>query len=56
MKLRSAFLIVALVIIADQALKFWIKTSFTYGPVLNMVGQKWAQLYFIENPGMAWGM
>ena len=56
MKLRSAFLIIALVIIADQALKFWIKTSFTYGPVLNMAGQKWAQLYFIENPGMAWGM
>jgi signal peptidase II len=55
-KLRSAFLIVALVIIADQVLKFWIKTSFTYGPVLNMAGQKWAQLYFIENPGMAWGM
>jgi len=55
-KLRSAFLIIALVIIADQALKFWIKTSFTYGPVLNMAGQKWAQLYFIENPGMAWGM
>ena len=43
-------------IIADQVLKFWIKTSFTYGPVLNMAGQKWAQLYFIENPGMAWGM
>ena len=21
-----------------------------------MGGQKWAQLYFIENPGMAWGM
>lgn len=56
MKLRSAFLIIALVIIADQALKFWIKTSFTYGPVMNMAGQKWAQLYFIENPGMAWGM
>ena len=56
MKLRSAFLIVALVIIADQVLKFWIKTSFTYGPVLNMAGQKWAQLYFIENPGMAWGL
>lgn len=56
MKLRSAFLIVALVIIADQALKVWIKTSFTYGPVMNLAGQKWAQLYFIENPGMAWGM
>ncbi len=56
MKLRSAVLIVALVILIDQALKFWIKTSFPYGHVMDMGGQRWAQLYFIENPGMAWGM
>ena len=56
MKLRSAFSIVALVIIIDQALKIWIKTSFPHGPVMNIAGQNWAQLYFIENPGMAWGM
>jgi signal peptidase II len=55
-KLRSAFLLIAAVIIIDQALKIWIKTSFPYGHVMNMGGQKWAQLYFIENPGMAWGM
>jgi signal peptidase II len=55
-KLRSAFLLIALVIIVDQALKIWIKTSFPYGHVMDMAGQKWAQLYFIENPGMAWGM
>lgn len=23
---------------------------------MDMAGQRWAQLYFIENPGMAWGM
>ena len=56
MKLRSAFLLIALVIVIDQALKIWIKTSYPYGHVMNMAGQKWAQLYFIENPGMAWGM
>lgn len=55
MKLRSAVLIILLILIADQALKFWIKTSFTYGPVLDLFGQRWAQLYFIENEGMAWG-
>jgi signal peptidase II len=55
-KLRSAFLIIALVIFVDQALKFWIKTSFPHGHVMDLAGQKWAQLYFIENPGMAWGM
>lgn len=56
MKLRFAFLLVAVIIIIDQVLKVWIKTSFPYGHVMDMAGQKWAQLYFIENPGMAWGM
>ena len=56
MKLRTAFLLILLVIVADQALKIWIKTHFLYGPVMNLAGQKWAQLYFIENSGMAWGM
>lgn len=55
MKLRSAALLILLVIIADQALKFWIKTSFSYGPVTNLLGLPWARLYFIENEGMAWG-
>ncbi|HVF96020.1 MAG TPA: signal peptidase II, partial [Flavisolibacter sp.] len=56
MKLRFAVLLIAVVIVVDQALKFWIKTSFPYGHVMDVAGQKWAQLYFIENPGMAWGM
>jgi len=54
-KLRSAVLLIAVVILADQALKFWIKTHFPYGPVLDLLGQPWAKLYFIENEGMAWG-
>jgi signal peptidase II len=54
-KLRSAFLIILLVIIADQALKMYIKTNFEMGQHVNMLGLKWAQLYFIENEGMAWG-
>lgn len=49
-------MLIALVIVIDQALKIWIKTSFPFGHVMDMGGQKWAQLYFIENPGMAWGM
>lgn len=56
MKLRSAIAIIALIIIVDQALKIWIKTSFPIGPVMDLGGQRWARLYFIENPGMAWGM
>ena len=55
MKLRDSVLLILVIIIADQALKIWIKTSFTFGHVTNMLGFDWAQLYFIENEGMAWG-
>ena len=55
MKLRSAILIILLIIIADQALKIYIKTNFEMGHHVNLLGFKWAQLYFIENEGMAWG-
>lgn len=55
MKLRSALLIILFIIVADQALKIWIKTSYPIGHVTNLLGFKWAQLYFIENEGMAWG-
>jgi signal peptidase II len=54
-KLRSAVLIILLIIIADQALKIYIKTHFQMGHHVNILGFKWAQLYFIENEGMAWG-
>ncbi|OLY91397.1 signal peptidase II Aspartic peptidase. MEROPS family A08 [Cnuella takakiae] len=55
MKLRSAILIILLVIVADQALKIWIKTSFPFGHITNVLGLSWFRLYFIENEGMAWG-
>jgi signal peptidase II len=55
MKFRSAIVIILLIIIADQALKIWIKTNFPFGKVMEVMGQRWFQLYFIENEGMAWG-
>jgi signal peptidase II len=55
MKLRSAILIILLIIIADQALKIWIKTTFPFGHVMDVMGLRWFKLYFIENEGMAWG-
>ena len=55
MKLRSAVLIIAVIIIVDQVLKIWIKTTYPLGEVTNMLGIPWAKLYFIENEGMAWG-
>ncbi len=55
MKLKKVVLIIALIIIADQALKIWIKTSFPFGHVKDVMGIDWFKLYFIENKGMAWG-
>jgi signal peptidase II len=54
-KLRNAILIIVLIILADQVLKIWIKTSYPFGHVKNILGLPWCELYFIENKGMAWG-
>ena len=55
MKLRFAVLLVLSILILDQALKIWIKTSFPFGHVMDVMGLPWFKLYFIENEGMAWG-
>lgn len=46
--------IVFLVILADQAMKIWIKTSFYLGEDLPITS--WWHLKFIENNGMAFGL
>jgi len=53
-KLRNVIFFIALIIIVDQVLKIWIKTSYPTGHVTNVIGSKF-QLYFVENSGMAWG-
>lgn len=55
MKYRNAILIVLLIIIADQALKIYIKTHFCNGDDVKIMGN-WFRLHFIENEGMAYGM
>jgi len=55
LKYRNALLIVLLIIIADQALKFYTKTHFSNGDDVKMMGG-WFRLHFIENEGMAYGM
>jgi len=55
LKLRSVAFLIALIIIADQALKIWIKTAHPTGEVVRVLGMDWFRLHFIENPGMAWG-
>ena len=53
--MKKAALIVFLVLVLDQLLKFWIKTSFYMGES-NAVFGKWFYLHFTENEGMAFGM
>lgn len=55
MKYRSALIIVLLIIVADQVLKYYIKTHFTNGDEVKVLGN-WFRLHFIENEGMAYGM
>jgi signal peptidase II len=53
--LKKAALIVFSILILDQVLKFWIKTTFYMGESHAMIGQ-WFFLHFTENEGMAFGM
>lgn len=46
--------IILSVIILDQIIKFWIKTSFYLGEDLQIF--PWFHLLFVENNGMAFGM
>lgn len=54
MKARNVILLVLLVVLADQALKIYIKTNFYMSEHHNVLGS-WFQLYFVENEGMAYG-
>ena len=55
MKKIHIVLIVALVIFADQALKIYVKTNFLLDSTHPVAGN-WFKLYFVENPGMAYGL
>lgn len=54
MKLRQVVLIIILILIADQALKFFIKTNYHINEEHKVMGN-WFRLHFVENKGMAWG-
>jgi signal peptidase II len=55
LKIKHVIFIIAAIIIADQVLKIWIKTTHPTGEVVRVFGMDWFRLHFIENPGMAWG-
>lgn len=54
MRLHKAVITIFLVILADQALKFWIKTNMFLGQEFK-VFDEWFIIHFTENEGMAFG-
>lgn len=54
MKAKHVILIILLVVVADQALKFYIKTNYYLNEHHNILGT-WFRLHFVENEGMAYG-
>lgn len=48
--------IVLLILILDQALKIWVKTSLAHGESILLFGSENAQIHFVENNGMAFGL
>jgi signal peptidase II len=55
--LKKAILPIILLLIVDQVIKILVKTNMAYNEHLYIfgAGQQWAQIHFIENPGMAFG-
>jgi signal peptidase II len=49
-----AAIIIILVVVLDQWLKFWVKTTFYLGEDLEIL--PFFHLRFVQNPGMAFGM
>jgi signal peptidase II len=54
MKLKHVFGTIILLLIADQALKIWVKTHMHLYDEITIF-HPWFRLYFIENAGMAYG-
>jgi signal peptidase II len=54
-KSRNIVLLILLILIIDQLVKFYIKTHFYIGHEVKVLGMNWFKLHFVENEGMAWG-
>lgn len=52
--MKKPLILIFLVLLADQILKFWIKTNLALGDEIKIAD--WFILHFTENPGMAFGL
>lgn len=55
LKYRSSIILILIILVIDQALKYWIKTHMYMGQEFNVIGH-WFRIHFIENEGMAYGL
>lgn len=55
MKVKHISILVAILLIADQLLKIWVKTNMHLGEAIVVIPD-WFQLLFVENNGAAFGM
>jgi len=53
MSFKKSFLLIVLILLADQISKIYIKTHFEIGDGVPVFG--WFKILFVENEGMAWG-
>ena len=52
--MKKSICIILLILIADQALKIWVKTNMYLGQEYQVFD--WFYIHFTENNGMAFGM
>ena len=53
--MKKAFIVVIVILIIDQVLKIWVKTTMALGQEVPVLGN-WFVLHFTENEGMAFGL
>lgn len=51
----TVILLVAAILVVDQAVKLWVKTHMQMGEEIYLIGT-WCRLHFTENEGFAFGM
>lgn len=53
-RLTQSVLIVSLILIVDQVVKIWVKSTMSLGDEFSVIGN-WFIIHFVENNGMAFG-
>jgi len=53
--MKKTFILIFIILIADQVLKIWIKTHFFIGQEISIFDD-WFLVHFTENSGMAFGL